>query len=455
MILRAVLFILMTGCVIDCRKKNPVIKQGIFKHNRGIPTRIFGSLDNYFNAVAIDSEGAIVRAGSWYYTASHSNMTVQKAYIAKNIGDRQGWSVFSSSANDKPAEFRGVAVDGSGNVYAAGMHEGKMECKLFLGGSTVNPQVVNGASSGANFLLVKYNKSGEPQWARTSVAAESFSEFNSIAVDDYGDIYVAGSQGMGTLDLGGVKTFGPASVNILVARFDAAGNVKWARTAKSADRPSSFSAVAVSKSGAVYAAGRHFGEYSGKNTYGDFTLDDPGKKDIPLLIKYDDSGDVVSAYIAGTKSASAEFRSVAIDSDENVYVAGSFDGDSPVAVGSHIVTATPGINSLLAKFDKEGQPLWARHFPDIMVFGLAVDSAFNLYAAGEGVSGTGISAGGEMIKCRDRVANLVKFNKDGNPVWRRSQSCDVRNSFTGVATTGDGSVVAVGFGKNLNSMIFN
>ncbi|WP_198429951.1 hypothetical protein, partial [Treponema primitia] len=76
------------------------------------------------------------------------------------------------SAGSFVSYFISVAVDGSGNVYAAGSQYGT---GTFTYGGV---SVVGSYSSGANVVLVKYDPSGTAQWARTVTAGSSGSQFS-------------------------------------------------------------------------------------------------------------------------------------------------------------------------------------------------------------------------------------------------------------------------------------
>lgn len=92
--------------------------------------------------------------------------------------------------------FTGVAVDGSGNVYAAG--------EQYSGAYTYGTGVsVTGAFNGYNMVLIKYDSSGTAQWARSVSPAADESRFTDATVDSSGNVYVAGHQ-----DGDGLNTYG-------------------------------------------------------------------------------------------------------------------------------------------------------------------------------------------------------------------------------------------------------
>ena len=88
-------------------------------------------------------------------------------------GTKQWTKQLGSSSSDYA---KGVAVDSSGNVYAAGYTNGGLD------GNT---------NSGSNDLfVVKYNSSGTKQW--TKQLGTSGGRAHGVAVDSSGNVYAAG-----------------------------------------------------------------------------------------------------------------------------------------------------------------------------------------------------------------------------------------------------------------------
>jgi hypothetical protein len=99
------------------------------------------------------------------------------------------------------AYFSSIAVDSTGNVYAAGTAYGPGPYDFGNGAK------VAADAQGENYsLLVKYSPSGLAEWARSSEhrgATDSYDEFNAVTVDSTNSLYVAGiAAGPGDLDYG-------------------------------------------------------------------------------------------------------------------------------------------------------------------------------------------------------------------------------------------------------------
>jgi uncharacterized delta-60 repeat protein len=128
-----------------------------------------GNLQDIGTDVVLDASGNVYVTGQINVSGQGNNGWVTK--YTSTLG--QTWNQTYNGASNLSDVFFGVAVDGSGNVYAVGWE------------STV--------SQGTNIVVRKYNSSGVAQWTQTFDQAGLDDFAYDVAVDSAGDIYVAGS----------------------------------------------------------------------------------------------------------------------------------------------------------------------------------------------------------------------------------------------------------------------
>ncbi|MFA5033598.1 MAG: SBBP repeat-containing protein [bacterium] len=196
----------------------------------------------------------------------------------------------------------------------------------------------------------------------------------AIAVDDSGNVYVAGASG---------DTF--AYPDYLTIKYNSAGDTVWVRKYDGPDNDGDNAyAIAVDKNGNVYVTGRSVGI----GTYYDYAT-----------IKYNSAGDVVWVrrydWGGGTGDKDDEASAIAVDDSGNVYVTGRANGYVTI------------------KYNSFGDSVWVSHYTGTgtgdtpFAHAITVDNNGNVYVTGE--SGYTDYA-------------TIKYNSFGDTVWVRTYS---------------------------------
>ncbi|MCX6306500.1 MAG: T9SS type A sorting domain-containing protein [Bacteroidetes bacterium] len=312
---------------------------------------------------------------------------------AKNAGDT-GFQVGYS-----------VVADAAGNVYVAGMFDGptltfgsdtltnagntdmflvkydeygnvlwarsaggpEIECgysvakdalgHIYVTGYFASPSVIFGPDTLTNvactdIFLVKYDSNGNVIWAKSAGDAGNDNGC-ALAVDAPGNAYVTGNFNSPTLTFGSWTLATAGEGDFFLVKYDANGNVQWAKSAGGTDNDEGIS-LAVDVSGNPYASGQYF---SPEITFGSYALTNAGIANL-FLVKYDGSGNVLWA-----KSAGGTFddrgNSVSVDTLGNSYIAGYF-GSPNIVFGPDTLTNAGSVNIFLASYDPGGTELWAK-----------------------------------------------------------------------------------------------
>jgi hypothetical protein len=394
----------------------------------------------------VDASGNIYAAGSQSGTGSHTYGNgvsaagtapdANNAILVKynSSGDAQ-WAKTVSSGSGS-SRFYSVAVDASGNIYAAGFQDG------------------TGYNLWGTVILVKYNSSGDVQWAKTVSSGSDRSVFNSVAVDASGNIYAAGFQiGLDSYTYGnGVSAKGTVNYvtnsarsarYVVLVKYNSSGDALWAKTVSFgsldfSSPESSFNSVAVDASGNIYAAG--FQHSTGSYTYGNGvsargTASSSIKSNV-VLVKYNSSGDAQWAKTVSSGSDHSLFKSVAVDTSGNIYVAGSQFGTGSCTYGSGISatgTASYGYTGVLVKYNSSGEAQWAK----TVSAGSSSSPSFNSVA---------VDASGNIYTACQFF--LAKYNSSGNSQWTKTGDhtpvSGGGSSFNSVAVDTSGNIYAAG-----------
>ena len=284
--------------------------------------RIGGSSNEFFQGMAIDDSGNIYAAGS---TASYESGT--SAYIVKyNSSGAVQWqrALYSTSTID----LRKVAVDSSSsNIYAVG----------FTSALT---------SGGNDVFICKYSVSGVLQWQRR-LGGTSNDDGSDIALDGSGNVYIQyqHSSGQGGYDLG-------------IAKYNSSGVIQWQRSLGGTGNESG-AGLAIDSSDNIYIPAMTASEGQGGYDAG--------------VAKYNSSGAIQWQRIIGG-TGSDNVSNLATDSSGNVYVLGT---TTSAGAGSQ--------DTLIVKYNSSGVVQWQRSFGTTSyeyAGGIAVDSSDNLYFGG-------------------------------------------------------------------------
>lgn len=172
-------------------------------------------------------------------------------------------------------------------------------------------------------------------------------------------------------------------------------------------------------------------------------LDIAGSTDV-VIAKYDIDGVHEWSFVVGN-TGQDQVNALALDSQENLIVVGKFSGT--VDFGGDSLTSQGASDAFVAAYDTDGNLLWARRvgktagYEDI--YDVAVDSQDNLFLAGRFsesiiLANAHMSAGGGD-------GFIAKMNAAGNFVWsRKLGSTGVTERASAVSVGPDDEVVVAG-----------
>ncbi len=177
-----------------------------------------------------------------------------------------------------------------------------------------------------------------------------------IAFDTDGNIIVIGTY-EGRAKVGGEELPLAPGTSYFLAKYDPDGKHLWSKQIEVED---SDIHIVTKPNGSIIIAGN----FSNNLKIADMKLSASSRDDI-FLAKLSHTGDVEWIKQFGGVGSSY-VRSIAIDTQENLVIAGSFSGT--VSFGSKSLEALGRSDGLVVQFDENGVPKWARRFGNLFDF---------------------------------------------------------------------------------------
>jgi len=323
---------------------------------------------NGTNAIAIDASGNVYVTG-WSLGLESTDFVTIK-YDADGI---QQWAQrYDGPGNGYDAPY-GVALDGSGNVYVAGVSAGTEK-------------------TGDDYTAIKYDPSGQQQWVkRYNGPGNGYDVAQALTVDAAGNAYVTGYR-TGVNGLGDCATI----------KFNPNGGRLWTKRYNGdADGSDYGTSIGVDPAGNVYVTGGS----TGSTTNVDY-----------VTIKYNSAGRTrwASRY-SSAGSNWDEGRSVAVDSAGSVYVTGVLafsEGGTSDDFGT-IKYNSSGVEQWVQSYDGPA------HIAD-EAFSIAVDAVGNSYVVGYG---NGLTSGADLT--------TIKYDTGGVQQWVEAYNGPANSTDTG------------------------
>ena len=262
-----------------------------------------------------------------------------------------------------------------------------------------------------NMTLLKYQSNGNLVYARV-YGGFSYDAASDMDIDIQGNIYVTGGF-HSTLDFGSVILTGLNHGDIYLAKFDAQGNIIWARQAGGISYDNS-GGVAADTFGNVYITGY----FSGSAMFDAIPLNSSSGT-AAFIAKYDSSGNIkwvknlngVGLYESGDR--------IDVDETGKIYALGKFTNS--VVIGSNTYISHGMTDMYLTKLDQNGNFIWVKTFG-----GSGEDSGYDIKVVGQGnhfltgsFSDTSYFDTNTLISNGDADIFVLLLDDNGNVQWSK------------------------------------
>jgi len=313
-----------------------------------------GDGEDYGSSICTDANGNIFVTGNFssdsitFGTFTLFNDTVWSMYVVKY--DPSGNVLWAKTAKSLwTNDGQGISTDASGNVVVTG---GFYEPWVIFGSDTLT------SVGSQDFFVVKYDSSGNLLWAK-SAGGNSYEFIKSVSVDASGNILVTGCFQSSSISFDTTTTlFNAGNLDIFIVKYDASGNVLWAKSSGGSDDESGTS-VFTDSSNNILVTG-YF--ESNSITIGSTTLNNYSYSALFLptdmfVVKYDSGGNVLWAKSTGGVEDESG-NGITCDQIGNIFVTGSFDSDS-VSFGAHTLLNSGDHDIFVLKYNTSGNEDWA------------------------------------------------------------------------------------------------
>ena len=334
--------------------------------------------------------------------------TIILALIFINVNAQApNWAWAKSAGGNGDDWGTSTTTDPFGNVFVTGFYTDTITFGSFTLFNEGNKDM----------FIVKYDATGNVLWAN-GAGGSGEDKGTSIATDSQGNVYVTGIFAFDSIAFGGFTLINSGSISVFIVKYDANGNVLWAKSNLGAGNNQG-KGICTDASGNVYITGFFSGSYF---LFGSDTLyNSPGNFNDMFIVKFDASGNTLWAKSEGG-SQSEQGLSTTTDPSGNVYVTGVYVTSS-MTVGTYtLVNSGVDYNLFIVKYDSSGNVVWAKSgMGSVSDWGFSptIDASGNVYITGYYNSPSITFGSFTLTNAGLNDIFVVKYDASGNVQWAK------------------------------------
>ena len=398
-------------------------------------TGIGGEEDDTTMALVVDSSGVCFITGYCAGVAEFPGTTplicrgLSDAFVARfDVAGRAVWAVRFGGTNVDIGQA--ITLDSSGNVLVAGYFAGDADFG--------NTNLVGFGRD--DCFTAKLSANGQVLWVRQA-GGTNVDRGAGIATDASGELLVTGSF-RNSASFGATNLTSRGQSDIFIAKYDSGGELLWVRQGGGPGVDEG-KAVAVGTRGDIWVTG-FFGDVG---TFDDTNALARGLGDF-FVARYSADGSLVWVRTAGgTNNLTSDTGdAIAVDSDGNCYVSGTFHGNGQI--GSVEVQAGNSSAIFLAKYSPSGELLWARASPTTsggIGLDLAIDRRGTILMSGIFVGNATFSGVRRSSSSGQAESFLAAYAPAGELLWFSQSGGSAYNGANGLGVDDEGRAYTGGW----------
>lgn len=333
---------------------------------------------------------------------------------------------------------RGIIIDNSGNVLIIGKRGGIFD---------FDPSEAS-VTSFADFgiFVAKYDSDGN-YLSSFTILTGKYNSLSSFTTDNAGNIYLTGSD-LGDIDFdpSGAIAHIEGGFHEFVAKYTASGNFVWVKPLVGTGATH---AIATDSAGYIYLTGGFLNtvDFDPSGATANLTSQSVDYSD-GFIAKYDSNGNYIWAKDIGGTTADSRPNGIAVNTSGQVHIIGAFSGtvDFDPGAAANNLTATSEWNNFMAKYDTDGNHLWAKAIGEAAngyeFSNIKISSGGLIHVAGnfrDTVDFDPSAATANLTSLGERDLFMAQYNANGNYIWAKA-----------VGGTGDENTASIALDSNGN-----
>ncbi len=354
---------------------------------------------------------------------------------------------FDPSGNALWAQAIGGTGYQSGMAVAITPDEGVVMAMTFENTVTVGTQT-HTSPGGSALLVAKFNGDGDVLWSY-SAGSESQVYVYDVAVANDGRVAACGSFTGDNFSSGAGSSNNAGGLDMYVVVLDEDGNAAWSAFAGNGVEESA-RAVAFTSSGDVVVGGYYT---SGSLMIAGSTIINADDNDNDIfLARYGSDGSGQWAIGQGTTDTET-LMDLAIDAQDQIIIAGTFDAPDLDLLGTTLVNTSPNVDDswidhFVAKLDGNGALIWAVSGGGTQhefLSGVAIGADGDVYVCGEFESQNAVFGGSTISASGGSSPYVVKYSADGEAIWAVTAGGAQSDYSERIAVDAGGGVLVTGW----------